>query len=123
MDDEDRREQIRRAHQRARRSCGELPPLPQLPVCRTHGVHKFKSKARRGRADYHFFAAVSQGCLTCVRHELEEKCQVPPDVVTDSHGYSARDFASYAVDQRVEGAVALQEYLEAYWSHLPVKHR
>ena len=122
MENEDRREQVRQAHQTARQSCGELLDLSQLPVCLAHGAHKV-SKARRDRPEYHFFAAVSQGCLTCVRHELEEKCQVNPDVVSESNGYSARDFAAYAVDQRVKGAAAVQEYLEAHWSHLPVKAR
>ena len=108
------------AHETARQSCSKLPKLSLLPACPAHGAHKV-SKARRGRSEYHFFAAVSAGCLTCVRSELEDKRQVAPDVLSESNSYSARDFAAYAVAHGVEGALEVQEYLEKYWSHLPVQ--
>ena len=62
-----------------------------------------------------------EGCLACVRCELELARRVPPDTLSESNRYSVRDFAKYAVDRKVDGAGAVVEYLDKYWSHLPLQ--
>ena len=101
-------------------SSGQLLELSQLPACRKHGKHKV-SRNRQNNPQYHFFAAVSDGCLTCVRKELEENCQVSPDAVSETNAFSAMDFAAYAVQKGVQGAVAVHEYLNTHWAPSPVQ--
>ena len=63
-----------------------------------------------------------EGCLLCVRSELEDRQDVAPDVISANNKYSARDFANFAVQEGIAGAVDVKEYLDNYWSHIPVRH-
>ena len=62
-----------------------------------------------------------EGCLTCVRYELELGLRVPPDTLSESQHYSIRDYAKYAVDHGVPDARAVVEHLNKYWPHLPLQ--
>ena len=108
------------SHDGARARCIDELSLPVLADCPRKGVHK-PSRTRKGIAAYEFFQAAMQGCLACVRYELELTRRVPPDMLSESNRYSVRDFAKYAVDCKVDGAGAVVEYLDKYWSHLPLQ--
>ena len=109
------------AHDAARAACKVLPPIETLVRRRQAGVHKPPSKARRGMADYVFFQAVCDGCLPCVRRELEVVQKVSPSAASSTMGYTARDFADYGSQQGVKGAFEVKQYLGAQWSCIPVR--
>ena len=104
------------SRQAALARCRLLPPISTLGPCRRAGAHKPRSEARRGLVEYAFLQAVSDGCLACVRHELECVQQVSPDVTSETMGYTARDFANYATQLGVQGAAEVKQYLDENWS-------
>ena len=91
-----------------------------MTPCRKQGVHNPKGQTRRDSAAYVFFQAVSDGCLACVRRELEETQHVCPEVVSETNGYTARDFADYASRRGVKGASDVKQYFDTNWSYIPV---
>ena len=104
------------SRQAALARCRLLPPISTLGPCRRAGAHKPRSAARRGLVEYAFLQAVSDGCLACVRHELECVQQVSPGVTSETMGYTARDFANYATQLGVQGAEEVKQYLDENWS-------
>ena len=104
----------------ARTRCSLLPPISMMTPCRKQGVHNPKGQTRRDSAAYVFFQAVSDGCLACVRRELEETLVVCPEVMSDTNSYTARDFANYASGRGVKGAPDVKQYLDTNWSYIPV---
>ena len=108
------------AHRVARERCShDLGPVSDCPPC-IKGRHQ-PTKSRRGRALYELFKAVQDGCLTCVRRELELLTRVAPETFSDSNRWTVRDFAKDAAKRRQPGAREIQSYLDSYWSHLPVE--
>ena len=91
-----------------------------MTPCRKQGVHKPKGHTRKDSAAYAFFQAVKDGCLACVRRELEETLVVCPEVMSDTNSYTARDFANYASGRGVKGAPDVKQYLDTNWSYIPV---
>ena len=43
-----------------------------------------------------------------------------PEVVANTMGYTARDFANYASGRGVKGAPDVKQYLDTNWSYIPV---
>ena len=37
------------------------------------------------------------------------------------YGWTARDFAKWAVSQGVHGAMDVQVYLDSFWTHVPAR--
>ena len=108
------------AHRVARaRCCDKLGPVSECPPC-TKGPHR-PPKKRSGRPLYELFAAVQDGCLTCVRRELELLMRVAPETFSDSHRWTVRDFAKDAAKGGRPGAREIQSYLDLYWPHVPVE--
>ena len=108
------------AHRVARERCShDFGPVSECPPC-IKGRHQ-PTKSRRGRALYELFTAVQDGCLTCVRQELELLTRVAPETFSDSNRWTVRDFAKDAAKGRRPGAREIQSYLDSYWSHLPVE--
>ena len=109
------------AHVVARARCSQdLISVTACPPCQKQGLHK-ASRKRAGRAEYEFFQAVSDGCLSCVRRELEVSMRVAPEVASESHAWTARDFANWAVGEGTPGASEVQVYLDSFWSHVPAR--
>ena len=108
------------AHRVARERCShDLGPVSECPPCKK-GRHQ-PTKSRRGRALYELFAAVQDGCLTCVRKELELLTRVAPETFSDNNRWTVRDFAKDAAKKKLPGAREIQSYLDSHWSHLPVE--
>ena len=107
------------AHASAQALCSLLPAIDTLQ-CLKNGLHQ-PSKKRKGRAAYELFQAASDGCLKCVRRELEVTMRVSPDVVSDNECWSVRDCATYALANGVETAAEVKDYLDEYWGHLPLR--
>ena len=109
-------------HATARLNCCTLPPISALGPCSKGGRHKV-AKSRRDVAEYQFFAAASEGCLVCVRQELEVLQRISPDVTSQSNKYTVRDFTDWAAKQSGgAGVMAVKTYLDEHWSHIPVQH-
>ena len=66
---------------------------------------------KRCRPEYQFFQFAKNGCLPCVRRELEMKMRVSPDVASDSHGYVLHDFTEETLSKCVAGVAAVKSYL------------
>ena len=84
-------------------------------LCLQVGMHAPRSRHRQGRPEYILFQAASEGCVHCVRKLLEKEPKVDPYVLSDTERYSVKDFADYAVERGVAGAVAVQAYLATFW--------
>ena len=97
----------------------DLPPLQSLPVCRKNEKHLPTSKKRKHSTEYGLFTAAHDGCLRCVRRELEKDQNVNPYQTSEWHGYTVKDFAKDAEKQGTIGARAVVEYLEKYWPGIP----
>jgi hypothetical protein len=107
-------------HMASRARCDqELPPVSTCPPCKKGGTHN-ATRARRGRPEYEFFQAATDGCLACVRKELEDSRSVAPDILSDSQKWSVRDCAKFSMQKDVPGASEVCAYLESYWAHVPL---
>ena len=107
------------ANQVARARCSEeLCPVSACPPC-IQGSHT--PKKRKGRVLYELLTAAQDGCLTCVRRELELLTRVAPETFSDSHRWTVRDFAKDAAKGGRPGAREIQSYLDLYWPHVPVE--
>ena len=76
-----------------------------------------RHKPARKRVDerrYWLYEAAWDGCLTCVRHFLEDE-HVDPDSRSHSQGYTVLDWAVWAREKGRPGADAVEEYLRARW--------
>ena len=83
-------------------------PLPSGD-CRP-GVSHPPAKGRRADRKYWLFGASSAGCLRCVRHYVEDE-GVEPLSRSDTRGWTALDFAGWAVQQGVAEAAEVEAYL------------
>ena len=73
----------------------------------------------KSRPEYEFFLAASDGCLKCVRRELEVTQRVSPDVCSDTNRYTVRDCVDDALSNGVARAAEVKAYLDEYWGHIP----
>ena len=76
----------------------------------TPGKSHAPTKRRRARRKYWLFGAARAGCMRCVRHFIEVE-RVDPTSKSDTHGWSALDFAAWARQQGVVGAEEVETYM------------
>ena len=69
-----------------------LPPLPTHPDMGKLCLKHKPTRTRQGQLKYWYFNAVSHGCKGCVRI-LVQDMDVDKNVVSDTQGYSAMEFA------------------------------
>ena len=79
------------------------------------------TKARRTDPKYRLFEAAKAGCLQHVRQYIEID-HVDPASVSDQNQYTVKDFADYAVQQGVPGALEVQAYLISNFFPLSILH-
>ena len=76
----------------------------------TPGVSHPPTKRRRALRKYWLFGAARAGCLRCVRHYIDVE-GVDPASKSDTHGWSALDFAVWARQQGVVGAAEVETFM------------
>ena len=107
----------------ARPALRVLPAEP-APPCSVGGRHRIRSAARREVPKYQLFQAAAEGCLRCVRRRLENSdpsSAVDPFAVSDTNGYTVRDFAQWAAERKTPGAADVQAYLDVHWADVPLR--
>lgn len=82
-------------------------PIAELSPCNKQ--HLPKSKHRRDIDKYVLFKAASDKCLRCVRQKLEESPRCDPHCVSDTYGWTLKDYAADA------GATDVLDYLNEHW--------
>ena len=103
-------------HEQARANCKRN--LHALGQCQKPEGHHWPGKKRRDRANDKFFQAAKDGCVTCVRRELEETKSVAPDVQSDNHEWTVRDFTHWEVKEN-PGKQSVKD-LDEFWWHIPL---
>ena len=95
----------------------EMPPLKSMRyyppfICPRGKDHCPKKEQRRKHIKHWLYQAANQGCLSCVRHCIEE-LGVDPQIESDSQKYTPLDWATWAAKNDVDGANEVVEYLTA----------
>ena len=67
-----------------------------------YDAHMPKKTEKRSKDCDYLYEAAFVGCLPCVRYFVEEKC-VPPMESSDDSGYTAADWASWAISLQEQG--------------------
>ena len=77
-------------HAASRVACAMLAPIDALPSCLKYGARKV-SKQSRHLQEYVRFSVVCDGCLRCLRDELDIQQRVLPQVVSTGYTYTIRN--------------------------------